>query len=226
MPNTDDWVTEEASTEGVSVTLSQFVANLPVPLKQELLDFVSYQARALVDIQHYFFEKYELECSLDEVAQWSQEELPTDVAVSQINLETSRYKGINEISELEYQLAKLHDRIEHVLSVIQQYEGIELTDANLEEQKRRESNLKATGGMNLAAAYKVYPGLIREQNNLIAQLNKVRFISNRTELILYGADYVIRYLESEARKLPQGEEIVNNLCRGAWASVSQEVEHH
>lgn len=206
-------------------TINEFVLRLPLQERKLFDNFVAYGSRSLVDIQRYIIEGYEIQYSLKEIGDWKQSSDNSSGAVAQINLTTSQYRGINEISELEYQVGKLHEQLGFLQKIIdthcnlvdpQDAEAILQRDMALQE-------LQNQGAPPLQYCFDTTPKLINELNKLVSNLNKMKFIENRAELILTGADHVLQVMETSAKKLPQGEEIVKALVASAWASVKASV---
>lgn len=220
--------TKEAAAPAIS--LVEFVAGLPDNRRTQLIDFTLCGAPSLMDIQRYLLENYDTNYPLAEVAAWKQTGIAPNVQVSQINLSTGQFDGIDEVAALEFSLAKIYEQINYLTTQIEllKIEDSAIEELSEEEFKKRIKLLERRKKMkqvDLPTAYRLLPNLLKEQSSLVAKLNALKFINDREELLLSGADLTIRFMETHAKKLKNGGEITLSLCKAAWANAKKEVGH-
>ena len=207
-------------------TLRMFVLQLPLEQRKLFDNFVSFGSRSLLDIQQYIVEAYEIEYSLNDIAEWKQGEGNTSATVTQVNLVTNEAQGLNEKAELEYQVLQLHKQLAYLQRIINAHCNlVDPQDAEAILQRDMElAELHNQGAPSLANAFEIAPRLLNELNKLTVNLNKLKFIDDRNELMLAGADFVLKVIETAAKKLPQGREIVESLTTASWAELRDHLK--
>jgi|GEM_PF-2481571 len=181
--------------------------------QQEFNDFCRHN-RNNTDIHRYLVD---LGCdvSISAVHRWRHANFPIGEKAKALNALAINYRGIDVYDSLEFALGIAFEQLNRLQDLLNQFAVIKVRVENQEDVSEAELQLLKSGQSGFLM---MVPTLLRELRSIAGNINEYKFIRDKRELEMAGAEAVVQELLIVFKDLPI-ENAIQEACRGAIAKL-------
>lgn len=181
--------------------------------QQEFNDFCRHN-RNNTDIHRYLVDLgYDVHIS--SVHRWRNANFPIGDKAKALNALAINYRGIDVYDSLEFALGIAFEQLNRMQDLLNQFAAIKARFDNHESVSDEELQVLKSGQSGFLM---MVPTLLRELRSIAANINDYKFIRDRRELEMAGAEAVVQELLIVFKDLPI-ENAIQEACRGALAKL-------
>lgn len=181
--------------------------------RQEFNDFCRHN-RNNTDIHRYLVD-LGYDVSVSAVHRWRHANFPIGDKAKALNEIAINYRGIDVQDSLEFALGIAFEQLNRMQGLLNQFAEIKVKVENEEEVSEAELQLLKSGQSGFLM---MVPTLLRELRSIAANINDYKFIRDKRELEMSGAEAVVQELLIVFKDMPI-ENAVQEACRGAIAKL-------
>ncbi len=181
--------------------------------QQEFNDFCRHN-RNNTDIHKYLVDMgYDV--SISAVDRWRTANFPIGEKAKALNALAINYRGIDVYDSLEFALGIAFEQLNRLQDLLNQFAEIKAKFENGEDVSEAELQLLKSGQSGFLM---MVPTLLRELRSIAANINDYKFIRDKRELEMAGAEAVVQELLIVFKDMPI-ENAIQEACRGAIAKL-------
>ena len=181
--------------------------------QQEFNDYCRHN-RNNTDIHGYLVDMgYDV--SVSAVHRWRHANFPIGDKAKALNALAINYRGIDVYDSLEFALGIAFEQLNRMQALLNQFAAVKSRVENGEAVSDEELQLLKSGQSGFLM---MVPTLLRELRSIAANINDYKFIRDKRELEMSGAEAVVQELLIVFKDLPI-ENAIQEACRGAIAKL-------
>ena len=181
--------------------------------QQEFNDFCRHN-RNNTDIHRYLVDMGH-DVSVSAVHRWRHANFPIGEKAKALNALAINYRGIDVYDSLEFALGIAFEQLNRMQELLNQFAEIKARFDKHEAVSDEELQLLKSGQSGFLM---MVPTLLRELRSIAANINDYKFIRDKRELEMAGAEAVVQELLIVFKDMPV-ENAVEAACRGAIAKL-------